>query len=57
MIETFTTRITPYGLDRRVFIRLPDDWKTAGKKYPVIYMFDGHNLFLTRRPPTAPAGA
>ena len=25
MVETFTTRITPYGLDRRVFIHLPDD--------------------------------
>ena len=46
MVETFTTRITPYGLDRRVFIHLPDDWQTSGKKYPVIYMFDGHNLFF-----------
>lgn len=46
MVETFTTRITPYGLDRNVFLYLPDDWQTAGKRYPVVYMFDGHNLFF-----------
>ena len=46
MVETFTTRITPYGLDRNVFLYLPDDWKTSGRRYPVVYMFDGHNLFF-----------
>ena len=46
MVETFTTRITPYGLDRRVFIHLPENWQSSGKRYPVIYMFDGHNLFF-----------
>ena len=46
MVETFTTRITPYGLDRKVFLYLPDDWQTSGKRYPVVYMFDGHNLFF-----------
>ncbi len=30
---------------RRAYIYLPDDWRTAGKRYPVLYMFDGHNVF------------
>ena len=46
MVETFDVSITPYGLTRRTFVYLPDDWQTSGKKYPVLYMFDGHNLFF-----------
>ena len=46
MVTTFTTHITPYDLDRTVYIYLPDDWQTSGKRYPVFYMFDGHNLFF-----------
>ena len=46
MVETFDVSITPYGLTRRAFVYLPDDWQTSGKKYPVLYMFDGHNLFF-----------
>ena len=46
MVETFNVSITPYGLTRRTFVYLPDDWQTSGKKYPVLYMFDGHNLFF-----------
>lgn len=46
MVETFTTHITPYGLDRRVFVYLPDGWQQTGRRYPVVYMFDGHNLFF-----------
>lgn len=46
MVETFTVHITPYDLDRNTFIYLPDNWQTSGKRYPVIYMFDGHNLFF-----------
>lgn len=56
MVETFVTHITPYGLDRKVFLYLPDDWQTSGRRYPVVYMFDGHNLFLMLPPPTVPAG-
>ena len=44
MVETFDVSITPYGLTRRTFVYLPDDWQTSGKKYPVLYMFDGHHL-------------
>lgn len=46
MVTTFMTHITPYGLDRKVFVYLPDDYKTSGERYPVLYMFDGHNLFF-----------
>ena len=46
MVETFTAHITPFGLDRTTFVYLPDDWQTSGRRYPVIYMFDGHNLFF-----------
>lgn len=30
---------------RKIWIYLPPDYKTSGKKYPVIYMHDGQNLF------------
>lgn len=46
MVTTFTTHITPYDLDRTVYLYLPDDWQTGGRRYPVFYMFDGHNLFF-----------
>ncbi len=31
---------------RRAYIYLPDDWRSSGKRYPVLYMFDGHNVFF-----------
>ena len=46
MVENFTAHITPFGLDRNTFVYLPDDWQTSGRRYPVVYMFDGHNLFF-----------
>ncbi len=33
------------GRQRRIWIYLPADYATSGKKYPVIYMHDGQNLF------------
>jgi predicted alpha/beta superfamily hydrolase len=33
-------------MERWAYIYLPDDWQTAGKRYPVLYMFDGHNVFF-----------
>ena len=32
--------------ERLVYIYLPKNWKTSGKRYPVLYMFDGHNVFF-----------
>ena len=36
----------PKGKNRPLHIWLPDDWETSGKRYDVMYFFDGHNLFL-----------
>lgn len=33
------------GRQRRVWIYLPAGYETSGRKYPVIYMHDGQNLF------------
>jgi len=33
------------GRQRRIWIYLPVDYATSNKKYPVIYMHDGQNLF------------
>lgn len=33
------------GRQRRIWIYLPADYETSGRKYPVIYMHDGQNLF------------
>jgi len=37
--------IPQLGRQRRVWIYLPPDYEKSGKKYPVIYMHDGQNLF------------
>ena len=37
---------TPKGVNRRAHIYLPDDYATSPERYPVMYFFDGHNLFF-----------
>ena len=37
---------TPKGKNRPLHIYLPEDYETSGKRYPVTYFFDGHNLFF-----------
>lgn len=32
--------------ERRVYVYLPDSYRRGQKRYPVLYMFDGHNLFF-----------
>lgn len=32
-------------MQRLVYVYLPEDYETSGKRYPVLYMFDGHNVF------------
>ncbi len=34
------------GENRRLHIYLPDDYDASDERYPVMYMFDGHNLFF-----------
>ena len=45
MVFKETVHITPFDLDRTLHIYLPDDYDRSGDRYPVMYMFDGHNLF------------
>ena len=37
--------IPQLGRERRIWVYLPANYKISGKKYPVIYMQDGQNLF------------
>lgn len=48
MIEKFYTYITPFRINRRVEVYLPDDYYESNERYPVIYMYDGHNLFFNQ---------
>lgn len=36
---------TPNGQNRRLHIWLPEDYYEGDERYPVMYFFDGHNLF------------
>ncbi len=45
MIIKDNVYITPYDLDRTLHIYLPDDLREE-ERLPVLYMFDGHNLFF-----------
>ena len=45
MITKQEVFITPFGLNRTLHIYLPDDYYQSNERYPVMYMFDGHNLF------------
>ena len=40
-----TFRLKALGRDRRIWIYLPKDYATSNKRYPVLYMHDGQNLF------------
>ncbi len=31
---------------RHIWVYLPDSYDTSKKKYDVLYMFDGHNIFF-----------
>lgn len=46
MIEKFNVLFTPANRERRLHIYLPDDYYVSDERYPVMYMFDGHNLFF-----------
>ena len=37
---------TPKGKNRPLHIYLPDDYVSSMDRYPVMYFFDGHNLFF-----------
>ena len=35
----------PTAQPRRLYVYLPRDYKRSERRYPVLYMFDGHNVF------------
>lgn len=45
MVKKFTLTYTPNGESRMIHLYLPDGYDSTDERYPVIYMFDGHNLF------------
>lgn len=46
MVDKFYVYFSPAGEHRRIHLYLPDDYHRTEKHYPVIYMFDGHNLYF-----------
>ena len=45
MIKRFELPYPPAGENRFVHLYLPDDYDESDERYPVLYMFDGHNMF------------
>ena len=45
MIQKIQVKITPFHTQRTLPIYLPHDYDESQERYPVRYMFDGHNLF------------
>lgn len=45
MVIKENVMITPWNLERTLHIYLPHDYDQSDECYPVLYMFDGHNLF------------
>lgn len=47
MIRMKTLQIPglPTARPRRLYVYLPRDYARSGRRYPVLYMFDGHNVF------------
>lgn len=48
MIKTWKVKIPVLSgeTERLVYLYMPDDWEVSGRRYPVLYMFDGHNVFF-----------
>ena len=48
MTEKCDVLFTPAGELRRLHIYLPDGYNDSEERYPVMYFFDGHNLFYDK---------
>ena len=46
MVQKFEYQFPPSGENRRIHLYLPDEYEQNQERYPVLYMFDGHNLFF-----------
>ena len=59
MIEKWGIPVQPITgkKPRTVYVYVPDQAREDPEaRFPALYMFDGHNVFSTRTPPTAKAG-
>ncbi|ULT59417.1 alpha/beta hydrolase-fold protein [Neobacillus drentensis] len=45
MLEIFPVYITSFKQDRQIRVYLPKNYNEGSKKYPVLYMHDGQNIF------------
>ena len=45
MIVKEIIEIKPFKKDRMLHIYLPDNYDSSNQTYPVLYMYDGHNLY------------
>lgn len=45
MVNKFDFWCGPAGENRKIHLYLPDDYFSTDERYPVLYFFDGHNLF------------
>lgn len=45
MVQKFDVNLTPFGLSRTVHLYLPAGYGETEERYPVLYFYDGHNLF------------
>ncbi|MDP4164001.1 MAG: alpha/beta hydrolase-fold protein, partial [Bacillota bacterium] len=48
MIETFKVTITPLNRQRTVRVFVPKDYHESERRYPVLYMHDGQNIFTDK---------
>lgn len=46
MVHKFDFHFSPAKEDRRIHLYLPDNYDSTDERYPVLYMFDGHNLYF-----------
>ncbi|NJF25890.1 phosphonate ABC transporter ATP-binding protein [Thermococcus sp. Bubb.Bath] len=44
-VKTFDIFVPQLNTTRRIWVYLPPDYNNGTKRYPVLYMFDGQNLF------------
>lgn len=46
MVDKFYVYCSPAEENRRIHLYLPDNYYQTEERYPVLYMFDGHNLYF-----------
>lgn len=45
LVQKIQTPTLPTKKPRRLYVCLPKDYDRSDRRYPVLYMFDGHNVF------------